>query len=152
MKIIKDERIKEFENKYMAEAYVIMMVLAFIYIIADSFHTNLGFFKENMVLVLFMVGALYIVVRLTSKGLSSYSPIKGLHPVAFTTILCLSASVFYGIVLTIKNTNLYLHGKYSWQSIVLFFIGTIGMFFLTEVVCLVMYFISKKREEKEIKD
>jgi len=152
MKFLKDERIKVYENKYKAEGFNIMMALAFLYIMLDAMSVNLGFLKENMVLILFVIGAFYTGIRLTFKGLGSYSPIKGVHPLLYTTIICAIASIFYGVFLTIRNTNLYMDGKFSFPSVALFLVGAMGMFGITEVISVVIYLVSKKKEEKDIED
>lgn len=152
MKFIKDERIKVYENQYKAEAYNIMMVMAFIYIIVDMFPIDLGFFKENMVFILFMTGALYTSVRLTMKGLGSYSPIKGITPMMFSTIIAAMCSVFSGVIITVRNTSLYMDGQFSYGSLLIFLVFTVVMFSVLESMCLLIYFISKKREQKDIEE
>lgn len=152
MKFIKDERIESYENKVKAEAYNIMMVLAISYLIGEFFSINLGVIKEFAVFILFMTGALYLAIKLTIKGLASYSPIKGMHPIWFSTIICGMTSIVYGILLTIRNTNRYLEGRFSGLSIMIFVYSAGFMFLLTQVICWVTYLISKKREQKDMEE
>ncbi|SET40875.1 hypothetical protein SAMN05660297_02310 [Natronincola peptidivorans] len=151
-KIVKDERIDHDTNKIKAEAFNIIMILAFIYIIAESLSINLGVIKEFNVFILFMVGAVYLSTKSTLKGLSNYSPIKGMKPITFITLACGTASVIFGLFTAFRNTNLYLNGKFSGLSITVFVYSALYMFLLTEGACLLIYYISKKREQKNAEE
>lgn len=152
MKLLKDERLRAYEHKYKAQAFDIMMVIGFIYLILDILSINLGLFKENIVIILILTGSLYVAFRLTSTGLASYSPIKGIHPLLFNTIVSIVAAIFFGLILMVRNTNLYLDGDYSFPSFALFLAGFIMMFILTEILSIIIYLLSKKKEEKDMNE
>lgn len=153
MKLLKDERIQNYENKVKAEAYNIMMSLAFVYILAEQvFSINLGIIKEFNVFILFLTGALYTTIRLTMKDLGSYSPIKGMHPFTFYMLICATAAVAHGTLMTIRNSRLYLDGQFSYSSIAVFISSAVFVFMITAAFCSIVYLISKKRESKDMEE
>ena len=151
-KLVKDERIDHETNKIKAEAFTIVMILAFIYLIAESLSMDLGIIKENNVFILFMVGCVYLSAKSTVKGLSNHSPIKGIKPIPFILLTCGAASILFGLFTAVKGSSRYLGGGISGLSVAVFIYSTSYMFMVTLAVCLFIYFISRKKEQKQVEE